>query len=45
MCFLQTLSFGLREIQVFVAANLKSNFLVEGEGSDIFFQRETFKQC
>ena len=42
MCFLQTLSFGLREIQVFVAANLKSNFLVEGEGSDIFFSKGNF---
>lgn len=35
------LCFRLREIQIFVASNLKSDFLVEGQGSH-FFSKETF---
>lgn len=40
-CFLKTQCIGLREIQVFVATNLKSHFLVEEGGSNIF-QKATF---
>lgn len=35
------LCFRLKEIQIFVASNLKSDFLVEGEGSHLF-SKETF---
>lgn len=40
VCFLQTLCFGLREIQVFVATNLKSSFLVETGRAITFFKRK-----
>lgn len=35
------LCFRLRDIQIFVASNLKSDFLVEGQSSH-FFSKETF---